>query len=298
MAVAASVVGHAHRLPASRRREGHRRRHRVLGEGTSRDLLVQRLGLYERAIRSASWPRRSSEQATSCCWPTPSIPDWSGAKSCNRIGRRRPSGWARRLNNARSSRCPTTDSPRRQRGLDTTSSPSIATVPPDAFPHSYVRARDSCHRSGWRRRSWRPASVRKTSCSRTAPFALATAISRSCAFGSPMPSTLRNTTTRTRCSSTIARRSRRGAWRSYPTYEVRHLLQSEAQLLGGETPAVDPQLFKNKVVFVGLTASGLLDMFQTPFGRGVMPGIQLHASVADSVLSNQFMRPAPHVVGA
>jgi adenylate cyclase len=81
--------------------------------------------------------------------------------------------------------------------------------------------------------------------------------------------------------------------RSYPTYEVRHLLQSEAQLLGGETPAVDPQIFKNKVVFVGLTASGLLDMFQTPFGRGVMPGIQLHASVADNVLSNQFLAPAP-----
>ncbi len=81
--------------------------------------------------------------------------------------------------------------------------------------------------------------------------------------------------------------------RPYPTYEVRHLLQSEGQLRDGEKPVVDPLVFKNKVVFVGLTASGLLDMFQTPFGRGVIPGIQLHASVADSVLSDLFIEQAP-----
>jgi len=47
-------------------------------------------------------------------------------------------------------------------------------------------------------------------------------------------------------------------------------------------------------VFVGLTASGLVDVFNTPFGaHGTMPGIQLHASVADSVLSNRFIAPAP-----
>jgi adenylate cyclase len=81
--------------------------------------------------------------------------------------------------------------------------------------------------------------------------------------------------------------------RSYPTYEVRHLLLSEGQLRDGEQPAINPDVFKDKVVFVGLTASGLLDMFQTPFGGGVMPGIQLHASVADSMLSNLFLAPAP-----
>ena len=34
-------------------------------------------------------------------------------------------------------------------------------------------------------------------------------------------------------------------------------------------------------------------MFQTPFGRGVMPGIWLHASVADSVLSDLFIEQMP-----
>ena len=81
--------------------------------------------------------------------------------------------------------------------------------------------------------------------------------------------------------------------RAYPTYEVRYLLQSEGQLRDGEKPAVDPAVFEGKIVFVGLTASGLLDVFPTPLGRGVMPGIQLHASVADSVLSGLFLEPAP-----
>ena len=46
-------------------------------------------------------------------------------------------------------------------------------------------------------------------------------------------------------------------------------------------------------VFIGMTASGLLDVFSTPFGEGVSPGIQLHAAMADSLLSNRFVRVAP-----
>ena len=85
--------------------------------------------------------------------------------------------------------------------------------------------------------------------------------------------------------------------RPYRSFEARHLLQSEIQLLSGEKPTVDPALFKGKIVFVGLTASGLVDVFQTPFdsrGQGKMPGIQMHASVADSILSNRFIAPAGH----
>jgi adenylate cyclase len=82
--------------------------------------------------------------------------------------------------------------------------------------------------------------------------------------------------------------------RPYKAYEARFLLKSEDQLLNGEKPDLDPSVFKDKIVFVGLTASGLLDIFQTPFGdEGTMPGIQLHASMADSVLSGAFIRPAP-----
>ena len=81
--------------------------------------------------------------------------------------------------------------------------------------------------------------------------------------------------------------------RPYTAYEARTLLRSEGQILSGEAPEIDPGVFKNKIVFVGLTASGLLDSFQTPLGEGTMPGIQLHATIADSLLSDLFIQPAP-----
>jgi adenylate cyclase len=79
----------------------------------------------------------------------------------------------------------------------------------------------------------------------------------------------------------------------YPYYGVADILKSEAQILNDAKPEIDPAVFRGKIVFVGLTASGLLDVFSTPFGEVPLPGIQLHASVADSILSNHFIRRAP-----
>jgi adenylate cyclase len=81
--------------------------------------------------------------------------------------------------------------------------------------------------------------------------------------------------------------------RPYPTFEARHLLVSQDQLLAGQTPLVDPSIFKDKIVFIGVTGAGLVDVFQTPMGGAVMPGIQLHATVADSLLAGRFIRTAP-----
>ncbi len=86
-----------------------------------------------------------------------------------------------------------------------------------------------------------------------------------------------------------------GGKRPYASYEFRKLLMSEQQLLAGETPMIDPAEFKDKIVFLGFTASGLMDVFQTPVSddiSGTMPGIQLHASMADGILANRFIRPA------
>jgi adenylate cyclase len=77
----------------------------------------------------------------------------------------------------------------------------------------------------------------------------------------------------------------------YPSYEASMVLQSQSQLELGEKPDIPPEVFKDKIVFVGIAFSGLVDVFQTPFGEGTMPGVQLHASVADSILSNRFLAP-------
>ncbi len=81
--------------------------------------------------------------------------------------------------------------------------------------------------------------------------------------------------------------------RPYPSYAFFDLLYSEEQILAGEKPNVDPSVFKDKIVFVGVTASGLYDVFETPFAGGKMPGIQVHAAVADDFLSRRFLAPAP-----
>ncbi len=77
--------------------------------------------------------------------------------------------------------------------------------------------------------------------------------------------------------------------RTYPTYSFSDLEYSEEQLLAKVTPKVDPAVFRDKIVFVGTSAAGLLDAFESPFGHGKMPGIQIHAAVADDILSNRFI---------
>ena len=84
--------------------------------------------------------------------------------------------------------------------------------------------------------------------------------------------------------------------RIYPSYSFFDLIYSEQQILENVTPNIDPSVFRDKAVFVGVTASGLFDVFQTPFGGAKMPGIQIHAAVADDILSNRFMAPENHAV--
>src|SRR5260221_431126 len=66
----------------------------------------------------------------------------------------------------------------------------------------------------------------------------------------------------------------------------------------GEKPTIDPSVFRDKIVFVGTSADGLFDVWSTPFGGGGMPGAQLHAALADDVLSNRFMRRASPMTDA
>ena len=80
--------------------------------------------------------------------------------------------------------------------------------------------------------------------------------------------------------------------RTYPTYSFYDLFYSEAQILEGQKPNIDPAIFRDKIVFVGTTAAGLYDVFETPFSNGKMPGVQVHAAVADDILSSRFIRQA------
>jgi len=68
--------------------------------------------------------------------------------------------------------------------------------------------------------------------------------------------------------------------------------------MAGQTPSLSPSIFRDKIVVIGTTASGLHDVFTVPFAAGgKMPGPQIHASVIDQLLSSRYIEPAPKVLG-
>ena len=55
--------------------------------------------------------------------------------------------------------------------------------------------------------------------------------------------------------------------------------------------------FKDKIVLVGATATGMSDMRATPFGSLDYPGVEIHANVIDNILNRQFlMRHGPQAI--
>jgi adenylate cyclase len=80
-----------------------------------------------------------------------------------------------------------------------------------------------------------------------------------------------------------------GVTSMFPGYSFYDVLLSADQLASGQTPAIPQSAFKDKLVFVGTSASGLYDRYLTPFRQGA-GGVELHATLADNVLSGQFMR--------
>jgi adenylate cyclase len=86
---------------------------------------------------------------------------------------------------------------------------------------------------------------------------------------------------------------------TYPTFSFYDLFYSEQQLLEGVAPLVDPGQFAGRIVFVGATAVGLSDVYAVPLGAtGRMAGPQVHANVADMILSQRFSETASSSVCA
>ena len=54
----------------------------------------------------------------------------------------------------------------------------------------------------------------------------------------------------------------------------------------------DATVFQDKIVLIGVTATGLGDTFWTPMGR-MMNGVELHAGAIHTILTGNFLKPAP-----
>lgn len=83
----------------------------------------------------------------------------------------------------------------------------------------------------------------------------------------------------------------RGPSGTHRTVSAAAVIQSELRLLQGEAPTIrDRDIFKNRHVLFGFSAPGLLDLRPAPVS-GVYPGVEIHATVLDNLLSNDFIKP-------
>jgi adenylate cyclase len=87
----------------------------------------------------------------------------------------------------------------------------------------------------------------------------------------------------------------RGGSGTHRTVSAAAVIQSEIRLKTGEgKPVLDPEEFRDAYVFFGFSAPGLLDLRPTPVGR-VYPGVELHATFLDNLLSGDLIRDPPAV---
>jgi adenylate cyclase len=85
---------------------------------------------------------------------------------------------------------------------------------------------------------------------------------------------------------------------TYRTYPIATLINSWAQIQEGKSAQIPPKEFAGKIVMVGLSAVGLLDLKSSPLSA-VIPGTEIHAAALDTLLNRNFIRlPAKMILFA
>ncbi len=78
-----------------------------------------------------------------------------------------------------------------------------------------------------------------------------------------------------------------GEGREYHRYSASKVVQSFVALQEGGKPIYNPEVFRDKIVFVGFTAPGLFDLKPTPMSS-VYPGLAVHATLVANLLHEDF----------
>lgn len=85
----------------------------------------------------------------------------------------------------------------------------------------------------------------------------------------------------------------RGPTGAFESFSAASVIQSELLIQSGEKPLLPrTDLFKDSYVFFGFSAPGLLDLRPTPLSK-VYPGVEIHATVLDNLLSGDFLHDPP-----
>lgn len=79
---------------------------------------------------------------------------------------------------------------------------------------------------------------------------------------------------------------------SHKTYSAIDIMDSYDNLKNGKKPVISPQVFEDKIVFVGANAKaiavGLEDVKRTPISNN-FPGVDIQATNLDNILHNEFL---------
>ncbi|MEN6468430.1 MAG: CHASE2 domain-containing protein [Smithella sp.] len=69
-----------------------------------------------------------------------------------------------------------------------------------------------------------------------------------------------------------------GPPRTFPHYSISEIISEK----------IPPETFRDKIVLVGATATGIYDLRVTPFSA-VFPGVEIHANIIDNILHQNFL---------
>jgi adenylate cyclase len=78
-----------------------------------------------------------------------------------------------------------------------------------------------------------------------------------------------------------------GTWQAYARTSLIDVVTSSFALMEGETPTIDPEQFKDKIVVIGSTAAAAMDLRKTPL-ESKTPGFYIVASTYIAALTNNF----------
>jgi adenylate cyclase len=82
-----------------------------------------------------------------------------------------------------------------------------------------------------------------------------------------------------------------GTFRTFPAWEI---LRAYGRIIRGEAPEIGPETFRDKVVFIGATATGAYEFRSTPLSN-VFPGVEVNAVALDTLSAGDpvWRLPAP-----
>jgi adenylate cyclase len=84
----------------------------------------------------------------------------------------------------------------------------------------------------------------------------------------------------------------RGPSGAHEAFAAAAVIQSELRMQEGASPTIDPEVFRDKYVFLGASAPGLKDLKPAPTD-GDYPGVEIHATLLDNILARDALRDAP-----